>query len=572
MASERIQDASAPARLDQPSFQHWERRTHSAAHGDGLNESQFSSESSHASPKSTVPPPRVKHLRRTVVVERSGSAPAGMIRELALSTTAHLEVRRQSKTAEPSDESPSGQQSHQSHSEDIFPQRQGSTIRAGTESKKSSMSSMTSKLRSRLRNSLADFRIPDSRMSNNAKELLPAQEQLGYEWTKAGPKDDWVERLISTSGIMRRRTKSAEPIPRPIVPLRPPASQNISESGYQHTVKLETSFAELRPTALLEKHEQPIAIPRPSIVARTKSVIAKRVHFALHRRTSANQVASQRQSSSTPLGKSRLPTRNRTSEGLQRVASILHYMVADMPSHPASDRSNQSCEPALPDRLKHSNRKGTFHLPTVIRNRARKSTNVSYTSSIRQMRGGPTPANTPDPRETYRVKRSPSADTEEFSKIDISIRGGTSYLPSEATRINTPPLPGDGPGQKRMPFFFDYTAPSAVESPIMENSPIGREELPSSSPTVRPRRARTIGGADWYEMQLAEVDAVGDGASGSKKASELAQAAEDKAVADLNVPEHLPSSPLCPRHRKHKSGGRGVCWMHGKNQDGNGGQ
>lgn len=33
---------------------------------------------------------------------------------------------------------------------------------------------------------------------------------------------------------------------------------------------------------------------------------------------------------------------------------------------------------------------------------------------------------------------------------------------------------------------------------------------------------------------------------------------------ELNMPEHLPSSPLCPRNPKHKSGGTGVCAYHGR--------
>jgi hypothetical protein len=31
------------------------------------------------------------------------------------------------------------------------------------------------------------------------------------------------------------------------------------------------------------------------------------------------------------------------------------------------------------------------------------------------------------------------------------------------------------------------------------------------------------------------------------------------ALFEFNVPEHLPSSPMCPAHPKNKSGGKGVC-------------
>jgi hypothetical protein len=32
----------------------------------------------------------------------------------------------------------------------------------------------------------------------------------------------------------------------------------------------------------------------------------------------------------------------------------------------------------------------------------------------------------------------------------------------------------------------------------------------------------------------------------------------------LDIPEHLPNSPLCPRNLLHKSGGSGICVYHGR--------
>ncbi|RMZ80835.1 hypothetical protein DV737_g2856, partial [Chaetothyriales sp. CBS 132003] len=85
----------------------------------------------------------------------------------------------------------------------------------------------------------------------------------------------------------------------------------------------------------------------------------------------------------------------------------------------------------------------------------------SQSSSQSDLRHGPCPSpqNTPEEKAIYKVKRSPSAETEEFLKIDISIKGGTSYLPSEARRVHTPPLPQDGLDGRKRGFFFDYNAP-----------------------------------------------------------------------------------------------------------------
>lgn len=34
---------------------------------------------------------------------------------------------------------------------------------------------------------------------------------------------------------------------------------------------------------------------------------------------------------------------------------------------------------------------------------------------------------------------------------------------------------------------------------------------------------------------------------------------EEPAFFSFDIPEHLPSSPLCPANSKHKSKGRGIC-------------
>ncbi|KAM7189709.1 hypothetical protein V8F20_010049 [Naviculisporaceae sp. PSN 640] len=36
------------------------------------------------------------------------------------------------------------------------------------------------------------------------------------------------------------------------------------------------------------------------------------------------------------------------------------------------------------------------------------------------------------------------------------------------------------------------------------------------------------------------------------------------ALFAFDIPEHLPSSPICPAHPKNKSGGKGVCVYHGR--------
>ena len=408
---------------------------------DDLSGSHFSSESPHPSPKSTFPSLRARRLRQPLV-ERSILAPAGTIPKLRVPTIANLKTRQQPKSAEGSDDISAGPRNRQKYFAATFPRRQRSSSRVGAEPKKSSVSSVTHRLRGHLRRSFSDIRIPEYRIANSAKDLFPPRkERAGYEWTNTSKKDDWVEHLISTSGVTQRRAKSADPSPFPIIPLRPPASRTMSGTGYQHTVRLETSFVNPRPVTPLETPKHPRKNSKPSIAKRTKSIIARRVRFALYRSTSAASSSNQKTSPSTPLKTSLLSARNRTAEGLQRVASIPNFMVAEIPSRTTSDRSNQSCEAILPTPLKRSPRKGAFHLPAVIPQPRAKIHNALQHILYQMDATRRHSLNTPDPKETYRIKRRPSAEAEEFFKINISIRGGTKLPPQRGNQNqhSTPP-------------------------------------------------------------------------------------------------------------------------------------
>lgn len=40
------------------------------------------------------------------------------------------------------------------------------------------------------------------------------------------------------------------------------------------------------------------------------------------------------------------------------------------------------------------------------------------------------------------------------------------------------------------------------------------------------------------------------------------------AVFEVDVPDHLPNSPLCPKDLRHKHHGKGICPMHGRRKKG----
>lgn len=102
-------------------------------------------------------------------------------------------------------------------------------------------------------------------------------------------------------------------------------------------------------------------------------------------------------------------------------------------------------------------------------------------------------------------------------------------------------------------FFFDLT-PQAVEETKSEQ---GASSSNLSTGTYPPRRARSKDARhspDWWEA---------DNCARAAAAKGLAK--QQRLEVEMSLPpEHLPSSPLCPKHSMHKSKGRGICVYHGR--------
>lgn len=192
----------------------------------------------------------------------------------------------------------------------------------------------------------------------------------------------------------------------------------------------------------------------------------------------------------------------------------------------------------------------------------------STSSSIREMMMGKPPLHTPEPEALYTA-----SDSHRYMAVDLTAPNGTAFLPSEARRIHTPPLPPDtattpGGGGKARGFFFDYTAPPSTTTSFPEPP---HAKPASVQPTAAPTTSSSSVGhersppPDWYRVQLHTVDS---GAESDVSRYDFA----------LTIPEHLPNSPLCPRHPKYRASGGGggagrgggECPFHGRNQVGGG--
>ena len=381
---------------------------------------------------------------------------------------------------------------------------------------------------------------------------------------------------------------------RPALPqkLQPPKSRTVSHIP-QHRVEVETDFPDEQPSPKVERQSFP---RHASLHGKRALDRSRRIVHEVHEQLPYHRKNSHEPERSHPM--------TGTDATIHRASSILFQIVEDATPGPRG-------KPKIEIRSGSTSGSSPNDAYRLELNRSVTRSTLSYTSSVRELRRGVVPAVSPDPDATYRVRLHPDGPSEEFLKIDISEPGGTSYLPSEARRIHTPPLPGEGPNQKRRGFFFDYNAPQSAQT--VEPAETAREDVvpsfldrmqssivdhgththprrdssQSSHPTtigtlylprnsiIKTRRKLGDNDLDWYNTQLLELDKQDSrrpvsqrrqSASGSSGA--YTDRSNDGIEIDHRIPDHYPTSPLCPRNPKHKSKGQGICWMHGRNPAG----
>lgn len=224
----------------------------------------------------------------------------------------------------------------------------------------------------------------------------------------------------------------------------------------------------------------------------------------------------------TPYAEPRPPTP--TSAVLDRVTSTLRYLPSRALSVSTSAASSVSNLSIAAPRKQRSGRRNVLY---------------SSSSSVRDLLMGRPPAGTPEPEAMYT-----GSDSKKYLSVDMTQPDAPAFLPSEARRIHTPPLPSGGSGKRgSRGFFFDYNAPTK------------QSQNATPKPIPPPTKGyETTGGPtddDWYRVKLDTMDPREVFTRGDFVAS---------------IPEHLPNSPLCPRNPKHKSGGTGTCPDHGRNK------
>lgn len=378
----------------------------------------------------------------------------------------------------------------------VIVEEEPAPLKNRTASDSSSLSSRTRKL----------LGLPDDRITPGAGiEQPPSKARSGFKW-KREFSGRWLEIRI---GRRERSTEYSAETSGQATPI--PLSQHstirlpLSQASTRIDVEARDRFSNAASDQRLlpesrDSFQYATLTPREGLYCRTKRALGLK---------------------RDPIDPNDPYSRDRTSTDslLDRVSSTLRFLPDRITPSPSSATSVSNLSIAAPRWQRIMSRHGKVGLST--------------SSSIRGLLMGKPPINTPDPETMYT-----GSDSNKYVAVDLT-EEGVAFLPSEARRINTPPLPTDPtiPSiRNTRGFFFDYNAPPEPNFPT--------RLAESDAPVERPRKD-----SDWYRVKMHAIDT------------------EDVIREQLatNVPEHLPNSPLCPRHAKHKSGGTGECPYHGRN-------
>lgn len=153
--------------------------------------------------------------------------------------------------------------------------------------------------------------------------------------------------------------------------------------------------------------------------------------------------------------------------------------------------------------------------------------------------------------------RTPSVETPDLVAVPTVITFGTAdalhHLPGEARRISTPPKEKNG-------FFMDVKKPSLIheetDSSLLFYQPF---LIPDDAHDSGSRRSATApsAGRDWYRVRLDDILMGED-------SEEVKLQKQELVALEWSLPEHLPSSPLCPLNPKYRGSSKGMCVYHGR--------
>ncbi|TGO57692.1 hypothetical protein BCON_0063g00500 [Botryotinia convoluta] len=204
--------------------------------------------------------------------------------------------------------------------------------------------------------------------------------------------------------------------------------------------------------------------------------------------------------------------------------------------------------------------KPRWRFGTLPWHRRLSDNSMSASSSICDLLAGKTPMGTPRSDQRY-----VGAAGKSYVKVEISEPDAPTFLPSEAQRVDTPLW---SPKRDPRRGFLSNMFPYESEQKVLEKH---------SSSTSRPRRDTNRSALrNLLKTPTLFTPNSRHGSPDSERYSKsrpstpmrssVSQHFSKAHTFELNVPDHLPNSPLCPANPMHPSNGQAVCPMHGRNR------
>ncbi|KIW05844.1 uncharacterized protein PV09_03048 [Verruconis gallopava] len=137
------------------------------------------------------------------------------------------------------------------------------------------------------------------------------------------------------------------------------------------------------------------------------------------------------------------------------------------------------------------------------------------------------------------------------------------YFGMDSEHVSSSPIIGPSKGKRITSYFLNnFILGGEVESQTAyvdqgQTSSVGETEpltVKESVPTTSEADQDQTEENYWFRVR---VDNLLDD-------EQVEDVAKLTAMFDWDVPDHLPSSPLCPANPKHKGGGKGICVYHGR--------
>ncbi|GAW10747.1 hypothetical protein ANO14919_000820 [Xylariales sp. No.14919] len=199
-------------------------------------------------------------------------------------------------------------------------------------------------------------------------------------------------------------------------------------------------------------------------------------------------------------------------------------------------------------------------------------------------------ASTSSSLQTSVRSHSPTTPVSERGDAAATANAWASEYPGgEATRVQTPRIFQNSYDQFPRSFFADLSPPLPPHRPLsrqegqanLKKTTLSTSFTPgdsSASSTPRAPSKRNNEGPSDSDSDSDTKSVIRDSSKRPTRAGERGKewwevsvptsyGAVDQRSFKFDLPEHLPSSPMCPANRRHKSGGTGVCVYHGRAKD-----